>query len=695
MANLPQLRVKKRILAIFIIFFIIVIFLFFRLLWIQVINSDEYQKKALDQRLRQLKVEPKRGVIYDRNGKELAISASSETVVAIPLEIDDPDLVAGKLAPILELDKEYIYERLTKQASAVYIKRKIEEEAARKIRELDLDGITFTEESKRYYPRDSLASHLLGFAGIDSQGLDGIELSYDKYLRGIPGKIESERDAAGRTIPGGVEKYIAPENGFNIYLTIDEVIQYLAERELDRALNEFNISGGTIIVMDPRDGGVLALANRPKYNPNNFAEYPQKYWRNRAISDSFEPGSTFKIVTTASALEEGVVNENDIFVDPGYINVSGERISCWKAGGHGRQTFTEVVQNSCNPGFVQVGMRLGKEAFYNYITAFGLGEKTGIKLPGEADGLVYEYDEIGPVELATISFGHGITVTPIQLTSAVAAVANGGMLLRPRLVEEIRTPEGELIEEIEPVQVRQVVSEETASRTLKLLENVVAEGTGSNAGIEGYRIGGKTGTAKHYGAQIYDSSFVGIVPIDDPQLVVLVVLYDVTGFPYYGSQTATPIFKNLALDTLRYLEIPPSLPPEKDTGSSKEITVPDLIDYSVVEAEEILRNLGLDVKLIGRQDRVIDQVPLPGVSILQNSTVLLFSEKENGERRYYVAVPDLTGLSETEASNLLAELGLKLVVEGKGVIVEQDLQPGTRVPGGTRVMVKMQDNVNG
>lgn len=692
MANLPQFQIKKRIIALFAIIFTIIFFLSLRLVWIQVINSDEYQKKALDQRLRHLKVEPKRGIIFDRNGKELAISASSDTVVAIPLEIEDPDLVARKLSPILDLDVDYIYDRITRKASAVYVKRKVEDNMAQKIRELDLPGITFTEESKRYYPKGSLASHILGFAGIDSQGLDGIELSYDKYLRGVPGKIESERDAAGRTIPGGVKQYIPPENGYNIYLTIDEVIQYIAERELDRALKEFNISGGTIIVMDPRNGGILALANRPNFDPNNFAEFPQKYWRNRAISDVFEPGSTFKIITTASALEEGVVNENDIFVDPGHIKVSGERINCWKAGGHGRQTFAEVVENSCNPGFVQVGMRLGKDSFYNYITAFGFGEETGINLPGEARGLLYDYDEIGPVELATISFGHGITVTPIQLTTAVAAIANDGMLLRPRLVNEIRTPDGELIKEIKPVRVRQVVSKKTAERTLKLLEKVVADGTGQNAQIEGYRIGGKTGTAKHYGAQIYDSSFIGVVPIDNPRLVILVVLYDITGFPYYGSQTAAPIFRNIALDALRYLEIPPELPlTENGKESIQDIEVPDLSGYNIIEAEKMLRNLGLDVKLVGAQEKVITQVPLPGAKVFKGSTVLLFTEKGN-DKKYYVTVPDLTGLSEVEATNLLAELGLILVVkEGEGEIIKQDIQPGTRVPGGSRIEVIMQE----
>ncbi|ACL69659.1 stage V sporulation protein D [Halothermothrix orenii] len=694
--NLPGLKIKKRIVFLFIILFLLTFSLGLRLIWIQVINSEHYQEEALNQRLRHLKVEPKRGTIFDRNGGKLAVSASSETVMAIPLEVKEPRQTAQKLSRVLDMEPEYIYKRLTKNASAVYIKRKVDEKTANQVRKLNLPGITFTEESKRYYPKGSLACHILGFAGIDSQGLDGVELFYDRYLRGIPGRIEVERDASGQTIPGGIQEYVPPENGYNLYLTIDEVIQYIAERELDRALKDFSISGGTIIVMEPETGSILALANRPAYDPNNFGDFPQKYWRNRAISDGFEPGSTFKIITTATALEEGVVNENDRFVDPGYIIVSGERIKCWKAGGHGSQSFAEVVKNSCNPSFVQVGMRIGKESFYNYINAFGFGKDTGIKLPGEAEGLLPGFDDIGPVELATMSFGHGITVTPIQLVTAVSAVANDGMLMKPRLVKEIRTPDGELVKEIKPVRVRQVISEETARRTLKLLEQVVADGTGVQAQIDGYRIGGKTGTAKHYGVQVYDSSFIGIVPVDNPRFVILVVLYDVTGFPYYGGQTAAPLFRNVALDVIRYLDIPPQYSPlDKKQEETEEVVVPDIIGKKAIKAEEVLRKAGLDVKLVGMKEKVLRQVPLPGARVKEGTTVIIFTEEGEGiEQKYNVTVPDLTGMTVNEALDLLFELGLKMDYNGskESLIITQDIEPGSRVPGGTTIIVEVSDD---
>jgi len=695
--NKVSYKVRVRIIVLLGLLILGLALLGIRLGWIQLFKNKDYQKLALQQRLRNVKVEPKRGIIYDRNGVELAVSASAETVVAAPQDIENPRQTAEKLTQILDKSEDKIYQRLTRQLAAVYVERKIEEEQAEKIRELDLKGIYFTEESKRYYPKGALGSHLLGFAGVDSQGLQGVELSYDNKLRGTPGRIAIESDAVGREIPKGISKYIAPDDGNNLYLTIDHVLQYIVERELEEAMQQYDAQGGTIVMMDPESGDLLALANRPTYDPNQFADFPPELWRNRAVSDTYEPGSTFKIVTAAAGLEEGVVHPQDKFYDPGYIKVAGQKLDCWKEGGHGKQTFAEVVQNSCNPGFVQVGQRVGKEDFYKYIKAFGFGRKTDIKLPGEASGLIYDINNVGPVELATMSFGHGISVTPMQLITAVSAVANDGQLLEPQVVKEVHKPNGELMNKKQPEPIRQVISKKTARTLRELLTGVVEEGSGKKAAVEGYKIGGKTGTAKHYGKQVYDTSFVGMLPADDPQLVGLVVLYGVSSHPYYGSQVAAPIFHNVAKDAVRYLEIPPQKEKEeqeKETEEDeaiKQVEVPNVKNLSLSEAEDKLVARDLNVKLEGRGDKIVEQIPQPGVVVDENSTVILFFPgTQEQEEKYQVNVPDLQGKTRQEAARLLGELGLRLKWSGTGVVSRQDPFAGETVEYGEYVEVELK-----
>ncbi len=509
--------------------------------------------------------------------------------------------------------------------------------------------------------------------------LINLELAYNNYLSGKAGKMIVEKDAEGKTIPNGIREAVPGRDGYNVHLTIDEVIQYMAEKELKNAAEKFDFSGGSVIVMDSSNGDLLAMANTPAYNPNNFADYSEKSWRNRAINDVFEPGSTFKIITAASALEEGVITENDILTDPGHIYVENEEISCWSRVGHGRQTFAEVVKNSCNPGFVEVGLRMDKETFYSYIKAFGFGEQTGIRLPAEAAGIIPEYDRIGPVELATFSFGHGISVTPIQLASAISAVANEGKLMRPRLVKEVDT--GINSENIinEPQLVRQVISKSTADKTKELLKQVVESGTGTQAAIEGYEIGGKTGTAKHYNEDIYDSSFIGIVPAGDRDLVVLTILYDIKGETYYGSQTAAPVFKNLTGNILNYLNVKPEQNSNfKYQSDQRKIIVPDLIGADFLNAETNLREKGFNVKLIGDGEVVKDQLPASGTETNYNSTVWLFSNKED-KSEILIAVPDFRGMTGIEAEKLAWEKGLRPIFDGSGKVVGQSIYPGRRV----------------
>ncbi len=682
---------KNRVIFYFAIIFILFIILALRLLWIQVINSAEYEHRALNQRMREFIVNSERGIIYDNSGRKLAVSLTAKTVVALPDNIINPKNTASELASLLNIDYDTIYRRITSDLAAVYLQRKIDESLHNKLKEKNIPGIIFTDENKRYYPEHSLASHIIGFTSIDNNGLNGLELSYNKFLSGKAGKIAIERDASGRTIPDGVDESVPGRDGYNVHLTIDEVIQYMAEKELKEADSVFNFSGGSAIVMDSQNGDILAMANTPTYDPNNFSKYPEKTWRNRAINDVFEPGSTFKIITTAAALEEGVISENDILTDPGHIYVKGEEISCWSNVGHRRQTFAEVVKNSCNPGFVEVALKMSKETFYSYIRAFGFGSQTGVRLPAEENGILPSYERIGPVELATFSFGHGISVTPIQLVSAISAVANEGKLMEPRLVKKVDT--GDEQDDIinEAVTVRQVISKETADKTKELLKQVVADGTGTKAAVEGYQIGGKTGTAKHYNDDLYDSSFIGIVPTENTELVILVVLYDISGETYYGSQTAAPVFKNLTENILNYLNVKPDYKNEFNYKLSEDkMTVPSLIGEYKLNAEEILREKGFNVKLVGDGELVEDQLPEAGSEVNKNSTIWLFDKNNADYYEILIAVPDFRGLTYQEASKLADEKGLKLSFAGSGKVIGQSIYPGKRITTDKVINLKLR-----
>ena len=661
-----------------------------RLVWIQVINSAEYEHKALSQRVKEFIVNSERGIIYDNTGRKLAVSLPAKTVVALPDNIINPEKTASELVELLDSDYNTIYRRITSEAAAIFLQRKISEELYQQIEAKNLKGITFTEESKRYYPEGKLASHIIGFTGVDNNGLNGLELSYNNHLSGKAGKMIIERDAEGRTIPNGIREAVPGRDGYNVHLTIDEVIQYMAEKELKNAEDVFEFSGGSIIVMDSSNGDLLAMANTPSYDPNQFTEFPEKNWRNRAINDVFEPGSTFKIITAAAALEEGVITENDVLTDPGHIYVENEEISCWSNAGHGKQSFAEVVKNSCNPGFVEVGLKMDKKTFYSYIKAFGFGEQTGIRLPAEAEGLIPDYNRIGPVELATFSFGHGISVTPIQLATAISSIANQGKLMRPRLVKEVDTGDNSKNIKNEPQVLRQVVSKNTANKTKELLKQVVESGTGTQAAIEGYEIGGKTGTAKHYNEEIYDSSFVGIVPAEGRDLVVLTILYDIEGETYYGSQTAAPVFKNLTENILNYLNVKPE--PKNDFNydlTDKEIEVPNLVGQSFLDAESSLREQGFNVKLIGDGELVRAQLPASKTVTNYNSTVWLFSNKKNKEE-ILIPVPDFRGMEGREAQKLARQKGVKVSFDGSGRVIGQSVYPGRRIKSSQNINLKLR-----
>lgn len=688
--------VRKRITCLFLFVAVIMAALCCRLMYLQFYKSDWLTENAKDQRIREIPVEAKRGAILDRNGKELGVSISTDSVYAIPAEIHDVEDTAAKLAAILMLDEKKIAEKLKKRQAFMWVERKINAEKANAIKALSLPGIGLTEESQRYYPYDNLAAHVLGFTGIDSQGLDGVEITFDSYLKGRPGSIVVEYDARGREIPYANHKFLAPTDGNNVQLTIDAVIQQIAERELDKVMKETQAQAASIIAIAPHTGEILALANRPDYNPNRFADYSPKLWRNMAVSNAYEPGSTFKIITTAAALGDGVVKLSDRFFDPGSVEVQGRTIHCWKPGGHGSQSFEEVVQNSCNVGFVNVGLKLGKDPFYKYLRSFGFGQTTDIDLPGEAKGIMIDPGQVKPINIATMAMGQSIAVTPIQLLTAVAAVANDGQLLRPQIVREIRDKKGQVIREFRPDSIKQVVTPEVAQEVKGILEKVVEKGTGRNAYIEGFRVAGKTGTAQKVGGGgympgRYVASFVGFAPVDDPQVALLVIIDEPVGL-YYGGQIAAPVFASAMKDIMQYLQVQPHLSAnEEKENPETHVIVPDVINRLPAEATAELKKMELNGIIEETGDRITDQIPKPGSRVPRGVNVLLYTATP----RYgwsEITVPDCQGMSLVEASGVLGETGLSIRPDGKGEkVLRQDPLPGSKVPSGSVVTVYFEE----
>lgn len=699
MAQTVNLITKKRIAFLFGCLALAIFLLIGRLGYLQFFQNAKLQKLALEQRMRPVPVEAKRGIIYDRNKNQLAVSVNVDSVYAVPSEIEDPQSVAARLAVILGLEKEEVLKKITQRQSFVWVKRKIENDQAKRIRDLKLTGIGLTQEGRRFYPKGSLASHILGFAGIDSQGLNGLEWSYDKYLRGNAGYLIAERDALGREIPEGMEKFFPAKDGNSLVLTIDEVIQHIVERELDKAVKMNKAKSGTIVVMDPKTGEVLALANKPDYDPNRFWQYKPELWRNDAVFYNYEPGSTFKIITAAAAIEEHVVKPDDSFYCSGGVTVGGHYVKCHLSSGHGAETFRSVVKNSCNPGFIQIGMKMGKEKFGQYIKNFGFGQLTGVEIQGESKGIVRSIKDTQPIDVATNSIGQGIAVTPIQLVTAVSAVANGGTLMRPLIVREIVDPKGGIVKNFNPIVVRKVVSPETAATVRMLLEDVVTpSGTGRNAVVEGYRLCGKTGTAQKaaagggYESSKYVASFVGFGPADNPRFVALVMIDEPTAGSYYGGQVAAPIFREIARDILRYLEIPPSASlAQLDSEQQKKkdentIMVPNLMNLTLEDSKKEIERAGLRLRIVGKGRLSLDQTPAPGAKVAPGTMVIAYF-KDNDSGAQEITVPYVLGKSMREAGTILGEMGLRMRPVGSGITIRQQPMPGAKVKAGTSIIL--------
>ncbi len=607
----------------------------------------------------------------------------------------------------MELDYNTVYQRLTKNSYFEWIKRRADfedvEELNKEIEAKELPGVMMVEETQRYYPKVTLAANLLGFAGIDNQGLEGIEYSYDEILKGVDGSIVTECDSNNNIIQQAIQEYNQPQDGYNIYLTIDENIQYFAERELDNLMNsETPPKAAAVLAMNPKTGEILAWANRPTYDPNNYKDYDDSYRRNMLITDVYEPGSTFKIITASAALDSGAVTVNDRFYDPGYVQIGSNKISCWRDyRPHGSQSFAEIVQNSCNPCFVNLVQRMEemqKGTFYKYIDAFGFGQITGLGLQGESKGLVINPDKVSTLDISTMSIGQSIAVTPLQLVTAVSAVANGGILLQPQIIYRITDREGNIVQDFEKKEVRRVISEDVADTVCLMLENVVTKGTGSKAYVPGYRVGGKSGTAEKPGVGgymegKYIASFCAIAPVDDPQVVMLVILDEPSGDLYQGGQVAAPVLQLIMADTLRYLGVVSQLQDiktEKINFKAEQLTsVPDVRNLTVEEAQKVISVAGLNYELQGGGTYVGSQTPASFSQVAVGTTILLDTVGSAGSDS--VIVPDLTGKYVRQVAEILNAMGLKVKTEGGGRAYEQSPVPGSSVKRGDVITVYFQN----
>jgi stage V sporulation protein D (sporulation-specific penicillin-binding protein) len=645
MTRASGVTVRRRLFILLAIGTLIFIALIIRLAYVQLVIGPDLAERAENTWRRDLTYNAKRGEVLDRTGVKLAYNVSTPSIIAVPVQVIDKKGTSLKLAQVLGGSEENIYKQLTKKASSVDIKpsgRKISQEKAQEVRDLKLPGIHIVEDNTRYYPYGELAAHILGITGAYNQGLTGVEAKYEKGLTGLAGSVSYLSDASGKEMPGSTEQYVKPMDGMNLQLTIDSNLQMFMERELDQAMVKTQANSALAIMMDPNNGEILAMASRPTFEPGNYKQYPQEiYNRNLPIWMTYEPGSTFKIITLAAALEEKKIDlKYDYFYDSGLIDVSGSKLRCWKRGGHGSESFMQVVENSCNPGFVVMGQRLGKETLFDYIKNFGFGKKTGIDLGGEENGILFKLSRVGPVELATTAFGQGVSVTPIQQVAAVAAAINGGKLYEPHVGKAWIHPEtGAVVEEFQPEEVRRVISEETSKKVREALESVVAKGTGRPAFIDGYRVGGKTGTAQkvingRYSSTEHIVSFIGFAPADNPKVLVYVAVDNPQGIQF-GGVVAAPIVQNILRDSLNYMKVEPNknqLAKDYKIDETPIVEVPNLVGMTVADIYESMNSNFMLVKS-GEGNTVISQAPAAGTRVDRGSTIRVYlSSPPEGSR---------------------------------------------------------------
>ncbi|MDR3091633.1 MAG: PASTA domain-containing protein [Clostridiales bacterium] len=622
--------------------------LILRVFYLQAFEADYWQAKAYEQQTRDRLLAPARGAILDRNGVGLAVTKTAASVSVINSQITDKEEAARALAERLGLDYEYVLAKVSKRVALERIKTKVDRETAEGIRALNIPGVVVDEDTKRVYPYGSLASQTIGFVGKDNQGVTGLEAKYHDYLKGGAGKLLTETDARGVDAENGDQERAAPVPGDNLALTIDAILQQYAEQTIEKAIAAKQAARGAIIMMDPRNGEIYAMANKPDFDPNDpftindpalaavwdtMSQEERnarlnRMWRNFSINDTYEPGSTFKVITSAAGLSEGAVGPESRFVCTASKLVGGRNIKCWRSPrSHGAQSFTEGVQNSCNPVFMEVAERMGAENFYKYLTAFGLNKKTGIDLAGEASGIIHSLDKVGPVELATMSFGQSFQITPIQLLRAASATINGGRLITPHFAKELKSQEGETLKVFDYGPGEAVITPETSATMREILESVVSKGTGGRSYIPGFRIGGKTATSEKLPRRSgkYIASFMAFAPAEEPRVIALVLIDEPKG-AYYGGQVAGPVMKELLENALPYLGVEPVYSEaELEAPEARRTEVPDLAGLPVKEAVKILKEAEIPCQIEGDGEFVEKIFPMAGEILNFGNKIVVYT----------------------------------------------------------------------
>ena len=738
--NSKNLMHYKKLRVTLIVVILILLLLIVRIGFLQFVQGNYLKELAYNQQTINQIISPKRGNIYDSTGKALAISAQVDTITINPNKLvknsndetkEFKEKIAKGLSEIFELNYDEVLEKVNSSSQVETIAKKVEQEKVDTLKKWMEEnkisvGINIDEDTKRYYPYNTVASNVIGFCGSDNQGLSGIESKWDSILTGTPGKIVSSKGSNQEEIPNAEETYISAENGSDLTLTIDLNIQTIIEKYLKQAVEDNDCKkGGNVIVMNPKNGNILGMACYPDYNlnspytPNSTlaetydslsseekSESLYKMWANKSVAETYEPGSVFKVITASVALEENITttDKSNDFYCKGYEEFEDSsasqplKISCWRANPHGVQSLRQALCNSCNPAFMQLGKRIGAPTLYKYYEAFGLFDSTNSGLYGEQSSIFQKLDKVGPVELATMSFGQRLNVTPLQMATAIACVANDGVLMKPRIVKQVTNTDSGSVSEIPVTQVRQVISKETAQEVKSMMESVVTIGTGKHAAVSGYSIGGKTGTSEpvyNKTEEGYVASYVAISPVEDTQVVLLLTLYDPPKSNHQGGQLAGPVVSQMLSEILPYLGIPSN---ENSSGSSSSdnlIVVPDVRNKTVSEAEKILKNSGFSTKTYVNGDAnntlVVDQTPKPGVSLSKNSVIVLYGE--GNDVATSVTVPDLKGMNASQASNTLKEKNLNISIEGSGTVISQDAAKDEQVPEGTVIKVTLKQNL--